>query len=89
MNISVADFVMSDGHRLENVGVTPDYKVRPTRDAWQQHTDPVLAYAAGLLGAKLTPAIAGKFHFLKSRFEEDDNDGSDADDTPTAIGGGK
>jgi C-terminal peptidase prc len=88
MNISVADFIMSDGHRLENVGVTPDYNVRPTRDAWLQHTDPVLAYAAGLLGAKLPPAVAGKFHFLKSRFENDDSDDS-YDETATATAGGK
>jgi carboxyl-terminal processing protease len=81
LNVTIADLVMSDGNRLENVGVTPDRLVGPARTAWLEHSDPVLAYAAGLLGSQITPADAGKFRFFKSRFEDDEDD--DSSDSPT------
>lgn len=74
VNVTVADLIMSDGNRLENVGVVPDHLVGPTREALLGHTDPVLAYAASLLNVKLTPQDAGKYHFLKSRFEDDEDE---------------
>jgi C-terminal processing protease CtpA/Prc len=81
VSVTVADLIMSDGNRLEGVGVTPDRRVGPTRDAWLQKTDPVLAYAAQLLGARLSPAEAGKFHFFKSRFEDDKDEDTDHDES--------
>jgi hypothetical protein len=78
LNVSIADLVMSDGQRLENIGVMPDHPVGPTHDAWAVKSDPVLAHAASLLGAKLSPAEAGKFHFFKSRFENDADEDNDS-----------
>lgn len=77
MNITVADLVMSDGKRLENVGVMPDYPVGPTGQALFAKNDPVLSYAAGLLGAEITPADAGKFGFIIQKAEDEDEEQSD------------
>jgi carboxyl-terminal processing protease len=72
VSVTVSDVVMSDGNRLENIGVTPDRLVGPTREAWSMRSDPVLAYAADLLGARLSAEDAAKFHFFKSRYEDDE-----------------
>jgi C-terminal processing protease CtpA/Prc len=79
MNVTVADVIMSDGKRLENVGVSPDYAVGPTSEALAQRADPVLAFAAGLMGVKITPAEAGKLQFLfkKQEIADDDDDKDD------------
>lgn len=74
MSVSVADVVMSDGTRLEKVGVIPDVPVIPTGMALNKKMDAVLAYAATLLGAELTPEKAGEFYFItrKDIYEGDE-----------------
>ncbi|MGB9180014.1 MAG: S41 family peptidase [Pyrinomonadaceae bacterium] len=78
MNLTVSDVIMSDGSRLEHVGVMPDVPIVPTGVALAQRTDPVLAYAALLLGGNLTPEKAGEFYFISAKSENDN--GSDSDD---------
>lgn len=76
LNVTVADLIMSDGKRLESVGVIPDLLVGPTGHAIALRNDPVLAYAAEMLGTKITPEEAGRLQFLfkKSEREDDDDD---------------
>jgi C-terminal processing protease CtpA/Prc len=51
---------MTDGHSLENVGVTPDEITLPTAADMAAGRDPVLAKAAQRLGLRLDPVAAGK-----------------------------
>jgi len=74
LNLTIADVIMRDNRRLENVGVIPDYPVGPTAQALFAKTDPVLAYSAELLGIKLTVEDAGKFYFLTKKPEEADEE---------------
>lgn len=74
MNITVADLIMSDGNRLENVGVIPDRPVGPTGKALFDKSDPVLAYAAELLGVEISDQDAGKFSFLTSKAEDEEEE---------------
>jgi C-terminal processing protease CtpA/Prc len=71
-NITIGDLIMSDGSRLEKVGVVPDYPAKPTGKALLEQFDPVLAYTAGLVGDKLTAQDAGKFYFLTKKPEDDE-----------------
>lgn len=80
MNVTVADVIMSDGKRLEQVGVLPDHPVGPSGLAIALRNDPVLAFAAGLMGTRISPEEAGKFEFLFKKPEADsdpDDDGSE------------
>jgi C-terminal processing protease CtpA/Prc len=82
MSITVADVIMSDGNRLERIGVIPDYPFGPTGKALAEKSDPVLAYAAKFFGAGLTAEEAGKFYFINKKEENEeetknDDDGSD------------
>jgi C-terminal processing protease CtpA/Prc len=60
LNVTVADVIMSDGSRLEHKGVIPDHPVGPSRQALIARTDPVLAYASGLLGHKISSTDASR-----------------------------
>ena len=61
-SITVADLTMSDGGRLEKVGVTPDELVLPTAADLAGQRDPVLARAIAILGGTMTAEEAGKFY---------------------------
>lgn len=72
MSVTIGDVIMKDGSRIEGVGVIPDEAVGPTAHALAKGSDPVLAHAATLLGAKLSGEEAGKFYFLNEPQEEAD-----------------
>lgn len=83
MNLTIADLIMSDGNRLEDVGVLPDLPIGPSQYALANKNDPILAYAVGLFGAKITEREAGELHFLMPKTEDDDDEKASAnDDTP-------
>ncbi|PYT00134.1 MAG: hypothetical protein DMF63_09200 [Acidobacteria bacterium] len=80
MSVTVADVIMSDGSRLEHVGVTPDMVLQPSGKALFEKTDPLLAFAAKRMGSELTPEKAGTFHFLLPKDEDEgDSESSSAD----------
>jgi len=60
LQVSVADFVMSDGKRLEGVGVTPQEIVLPTPHDLLEERDPVLAYALALEGVQIDSKAAAR-----------------------------
>jgi C-terminal processing protease CtpA/Prc len=60
-SITEADIIMTDGKSLEHLGVTPDEIKLPTAADLAEAKDPVLAYAASLLGLTITPEKAGTF----------------------------
>jgi C-terminal processing protease CtpA/Prc len=59
MSVTVADVVMPDGGKLENVGVIPDEVVLPSGEEIAAGNDPVLARALTMLGVPLTAREAG------------------------------
>lgn len=59
-SVTVSDVRLSDGGRLEGVGVVPDEPILPTQADMVAGRDPVLARAIALLGGTVTPEQAGK-----------------------------
>jgi C-terminal processing protease CtpA/Prc len=57
--ISVEDVVMSDGQRLEKVGVIPDHLVLPSGADIAARRDPQMAKALSLVGVTVTAEAAG------------------------------
>ncbi len=80
MSVTIADVIMSDGSRLEKVGVVPDFPIQPTGLALKQKMDPVFFFAASKMGVEITPENAGKFNFIAPR---------DLDDEPEKAEDGK
>ena len=64
--VTIADTVMADGKSLEHIGVEPDRTFLPTPADMSAHRDPVLSYAANLLGIQLTPENAAKLFARES-----------------------
>lgn len=58
-SVTVADLIMTDGKSLEHVGVTPDEVALPTPADMSAKKDLVLARAAAIVGAALSPERAG------------------------------
>lgn len=67
VSITDADVIMSDGKSLERAGVTPDEIKLPSPADMAEKRDPVLAYAASLLGVTLSPEKAGQMFPLEWR----------------------
>ncbi len=67
VSVTNADIIMSDGKSLEHTGVTPDEIKLPTAADLAAQKDPVLAYAASLVGLTITPEKAGGFFPLEWR----------------------
>jgi carboxyl-terminal processing protease len=59
VSVTDADIIMSDGKSIERVGVTPDEVLLPSPTDMAARFDPVLARAAALVGATLSPVEAG------------------------------
>jgi C-terminal processing protease CtpA/Prc len=59
-SVTVSDIRMSDGNRLEGVGVTPDEVILPAPADLAAGRDPVLARAITLAGGTMSPEQAGK-----------------------------
>ncbi len=60
LSITVSDFWLPGGERLEGVGVTPDEEVLPNGHDLRAGRDPVLARALERLGQSVTPDAAGR-----------------------------
>jgi C-terminal processing protease CtpA/Prc len=61
-SVTVADIVMSDGGRLEKIGVTPDFVVLPSTEDLNTGRDPALAQALRFVGHPLDAAAAAKLY---------------------------
>ncbi|HKP35995.1 MAG TPA: S41 family peptidase [Pyrinomonadaceae bacterium] len=59
VSVTVDELVMSDGRRLENVGVSPDVVALPAPSDLAAARDPVLTRAAASFGFEIDPAKAG------------------------------
>jgi C-terminal processing protease CtpA/Prc len=77
MSVTVADVVMSDGSRLEKIGVIPDVPLIPTGLALSTKVDVILSYAAHTLGVPLAPDAAGRLQFLTDKDDDEDLSGDE------------
>ena len=68
-SMSVADVVMIDGQRLENVGVMPDHRVLPTGSDLAARRDPQMAKALELVGVNVTPEQAAQYNKVEPKQE--------------------
>jgi C-terminal processing protease CtpA/Prc len=57
-SITISDFVLHNGERLEHVGVKPDVPLIMTAAHVASQTDPILSFALLKAGARVAPAIA-------------------------------
>jgi carboxyl-terminal processing protease len=64
-SVTIADLIMPDGGKLENVGVIPDELLLPTGEQIATGSDPVLAHALTFLGIPFTPKDAGALRLRK------------------------
>jgi C-terminal processing protease CtpA/Prc len=80
MSVTIGDVIMKDGSRIEGAGVIPDEAMGPTGLGLANKTDPVLAHAATLLGAQLTPEQAGQFYFMTQK--QEDAEDAETEDKP-------
>lgn len=87
LNLTIGDFVMSDGKRLENVGVIPDVLIGPNGKALAERRDPILAYSAQLLGADIGDEQAGKYKFMTANPEDANEEENKAPDNNDDDGG--
>jgi carboxyl-terminal processing protease len=67
VSITESDVIMSDGSSLEHVGVVPDESRLPTAADLAANRDPVLAYAASLLGVEMQSEKAGSLFPIEWR----------------------
>lgn len=67
VSVTDADIIMTDGKSLEHVGVTPDEVKLPTAADLAAKRDPILSYAASLLGIDLSAEKAGGLFPLEWR----------------------
>jgi len=67
VSITDADLIMADGKSLEHVGVVPDETRLPTAADLAAKRDPVLTYAASLVGVDVSPEKAGHFFPIEWR----------------------
>lgn len=77
MSVTIADFLLRDGKRLEAVGVIPDLGVGPTSEALSKRYDPVLSYSAHLFGVEMSQEKAGQLYFLVDKPEQDNEEKDD------------
>ena len=61
VSVTDADIMMTDGKSLEHVGVQPDHLQLPTGADMAAQRDPVLSFAASLVGVKIEPEKAWAF----------------------------
>lgn len=77
VSVTIADLIMKDGNRLEGIGVIPDKAVGPSKIALNKRFDPILSYAALLLGTEISQEDAGKLYFLREKPEDEDEAAKD------------
>jgi C-terminal processing protease CtpA/Prc len=65
VSVTDADLIMSDGHSLEGIGVSPDEILLPTAEDLRSQKDSVLSRAATIAGGTLDAAEAGKLFPFK------------------------
>jgi len=78
VSVTIADFLLRDGKRLEGVGVMPEMAVGPAAEALLKKYDPVLSYAALLFGTEITQEKAGEMYFMIEKPEKTEQEGEDA-----------